>query len=119
MPAYNNLAYIYAEKEQELDKALSLAQKAKQLAPEQPDISDTIGWIYYKKGMYDEAVANLKQAVDGSPDNPIIRYHLGAAYYKQNAKDEAAAELKKALSIDDKFEGAEDAKRLMSEIESR
>ena len=119
VPAYNNLAYIYAEKEQELDKALSLAQKAKQLAPEQPDISDTIGWIYYKKGMYDEAVANLKQAVDGSPDNPIIRYHLGAAYYKQNAKDEAAAELKRALSMDGKFEGAEDAKRLMSEIESR
>jgi Flp pilus assembly protein TadD len=117
VPAYNNLAYIYAEEEHDLDEALSLAQKAKRLLPNHPDVADTVGWISYKKGLYDEAVANLKAAVKGSPDNPIIRYHLGAAYYKQGARDEAAAELKKALEIDDKFEGVEDAKRLLAELE--
>ena len=96
---------------------LILAQRANRLAPKHPDIADTLGWIYYKKGLYDEAVANLKAAAEGSPDNPIIRYHLGAAYYKHGAKDEAAAELKKALGENDKFEGVEEAKRMLAELE--
>ena len=116
---YNNLAYIYAEEGQDLDAALSLAQKAKQVAPRHPGIADTLGWVYYKKGNYDEAIANLETAVEGAPGNPIIKYHLGAAYYKQGIKDKATVELKKALEIDDKFEGAEDAKRLLTELEGR
>jgi tetratricopeptide (TPR) repeat protein len=119
VPAYNNLAYLYAEEEQDLDKALSLAQKAMQLAPKHPDISDTIGWIHYKKGAYEEAVANLKDAVKGSPNNPTIRYHLGAAYYKQSAKEKALAELEKALEISDTFEGAEETKQLLIELGAR
>jgi len=116
IPAYNNLAYIYAEQEQDLDKALSLVQKAQQLAPEHPDIADTIGWIYYKKELYDEALPNLQVAAKGSPDNPIIRYHLGAAYYHLGAKDEALAELETAFKMSDKFEGSEDARRLLTEL---
>ena len=111
----NNLAYIYAEEEQDLDKALLLAQKAGQLAPNHPDVADTTGWIYYKKGLYDEAVASLQIAVQGSPDNPIIRYHLGAAYLKQGDRDKAEAELRKALATNDSFAGAEEAKRLIAE----
>ena len=117
VPAYNNLAYIYAEESQELDEALSLAQRAIQLAPKHPGIADTLGWVYYKKGLYDEAVANLEVASKGMPDNPTVRYHLGAAYCKQGAKDKAAAELKKALNMNDEFEGVEDAKRLLAELE--
>jgi tetratricopeptide (TPR) repeat protein len=116
---YNNLAYIYAEEERDLDEALSFAQKARQVAPQHSGIADTLGWVYYKKGLYDEAVANLEAALEGTPDNPTIRYHLGAAYYRQGARDKAAAELKRALEADDKFEGAEDAKRLLTELETR
>lgn len=114
VPVYNNLAYIYAEEGGNLDKALSYAQRAAELVPKDPDVADTIGWIYYKKGNYDEAVDNLRVAVEGSPDNPIIRYHLGAVYYHKGAKEEAARELSKALSISDKFEGAEDARHLLA-----
>lgn len=116
---YNNLAYIYAEEIENLDKALSYAQKAKQAIPGNPDIADTLGWIYYKKGNYDEALTNLKFAADGSPNNPAIRYHLGAAYYKKGIKDQAISELKKSLSISDKFPGAEDAKKLLAELEAK
>lgn len=119
VPVYNNLAYIYAEEEENLDAALSYAQRAKDLVPKDPDVADTIGWIYYKKGDYKEAMENLKVAVEGSPDNPIIRYHLGAVYYHTGAKVEAESELRKALSIDSDFHGAEDAKRLLTEITHR
>ena len=114
---YNNLGYIYAEEGQDLDKALSLVQRAKELIPTQPDVSDTLGWIYYKKGLYDEAVTNLKDAAEQSPENPTIRYHLGAAYYKQGAKEEAAAELREALKIGDDFKEIEDVKDLLTELE--
>jgi len=114
---YNNLAYIYAEEERDLDEALSFAQKASQVAPKHPGIADTLGWVYYKKGLYSEAMANLEVAIEGMPDNPTVRYHLGAAYYRQGVKDKAAVELRKALSTNDKFEGAEDAKRLLAELE--
>ena len=61
-------------------------------------------------------MSNLKAAVKGSPDNPIIRYHLGAAYYKLGSREEASAELETALKMNDKFEGAEDARRLLEEL---
>jgi tetratricopeptide (TPR) repeat protein len=114
--AYNNLAYLYAEEVKNLDKALSLAQKAKQIVPEHPSISDTLGWIYYKKGSYDEALSNLKFAAEKLPDDPNIRYHLGMVYYKQGDKDSAISELSKALEIDDKFPGAEDAKQALTDL---
>ena len=114
---YNNMAYIYAEQEGNLEQALSYAQKAKQVAPKQPDILDTLGWVQYKRGNYKEALPNLKAAADGSPNNPTIRYHLGLVYHKLGIKDQAIAELKKSLSISDKFGEADDAKRLLSELE--
>jgi tetratricopeptide (TPR) repeat protein len=114
---HNNLAYLYSEENNDLDTALSYAQKAKQVAPKSPDISDTVGWIYYKKGDYNEAINNLKFAVDGSPNNPVIRYHLGIAYYKKGLKDQAITELKKSISISDKYKGAEDAKLILAELE--
>jgi len=113
---HNNLAYLYSEMNNDLDTALSYAQKAKQVAPKSPDIADTMGWIYYQKGNYDEAINNLKVAAEGSPNNPIIKYHLGAAYYKKGLKDQAVVELKKSLSISDKFKGADDAKLILAEI---
>jgi tetratricopeptide (TPR) repeat protein len=116
---YNNLAYIYAEEDGDLDKALLMAKKARQVVPDHPGIADTLGWVYYKKGDYDEAVSNLEVAVEGMPDNPIVRYHLGASYYKQGNKDKALTELKKALQNNGDFEGAEEAKGLLKELESQ
>ena len=49
--AANNLAYIYAEEGTNLDMALQLATDAKQGLPDNPDVDDTLGWIYYKKDM--------------------------------------------------------------------
>lgn len=49
VPAMNNLAFLYAEQKKELNKALDLAQQAKERTGENPNIMDTLGWVYYKK----------------------------------------------------------------------
>ena len=78
-PAANNLAYLYAEKGENLDEALSLAQSAKEQVPDDPHISDTLGWVYYKKNIYSRAITYLQEASERNPNNASIHYHLGIA----------------------------------------
>ena len=49
--AANNLAYLYAEANENLDRALILAQTAVEQAPDNPDVRDTLGWVYYQKAV--------------------------------------------------------------------
>ncbi len=116
VPVYNNLAYIYTEQDKKLDEALLYAQRAKQLAPDHPDVNDTLGWVYYKKGNYKEALDNLKIAVEKAPDKPSIRYHLGLVYIKQGDKNKAKEELNKALSIDPNFPEAVEARKILKNL---
>ena len=115
-PAANNLAYLYAEKGENIDEALTLAQSAKGQFPDDPNISDTLGWVYYKKNVFSRAIVYLKEAIEKIPNNPVIRYHLGMAYYKNGDNDLAKSELKKALEQDPKFPGSEEAKDTLTKI---
>src|SRR5205085_6250825 len=83
----NNLAWLYAEHGGNLDVALRLAQTAKELLPNAPQISDTLGWIYYKKHLADTAIPALQASVKQDPRNPVYRYHLGLAYLKSGDVD--------------------------------
>jgi tetratricopeptide (TPR) repeat protein len=55
-------------------------KKALALSPDKGYILDSLGWVYYKKGRYDEAIAVLKEAAAKQPDDPAIYEHLGDAY---------------------------------------
>src|SRR5207237_10748132 len=66
----NNLAYLYAEHLNQLDKAYQLAQKARELQPENGLVADTLGWILYKRGNYQQALALLQESVSKMPENP-------------------------------------------------
>jgi Flp pilus assembly protein TadD len=109
-PAANNLAYLYAERGGNIDEALHLAQSAKQQVPDDPHISDTLGWVYYKKNIFSRAIVYLKEANEKIRDNPVMKYHLGMAYYRNGDKENAKKELKRALELDPKFSGAEEAR---------
>jgi tetratricopeptide (TPR) repeat protein len=115
-PAANNLAYILAEGDRDLNEALKYAQTAKAALPEDASVADTLGWVYYKKGLYDSAIAEFKASLAKAPENPTIMYHLGLAYYKKGEADKARAELERALKLGDKFDGAEEAKKTLAEI---
>ena len=116
VPAANNLAYILAVRDGNLNEALGLAQKAKEKVPNDPSIMDTLGLVYYKKGLYDNAIGEFNDSIAKLPDNATIRYHLGLAYYKKGENEKARAALEKALSLDGSFDGAEEAKRILEEL---
>ena len=116
--AKNNLAWLYAEHGGNLDVALRLAEEAKEKAPDDPTITDTLGWIYVKKGSYEAAVANLKISVAKNPRDPGGLYHLGTAYYKLGRTADAKKELEAALKLPN-FNQAADARRMLADMPSK
>jgi tetratricopeptide (TPR) repeat protein len=112
--AANNLAWIYAENGEQLDIALQLAQNAQVQVPRRADISDTLGWVYYKKGLYEMAVPRFQDSVKMEPSNPYYRYHLGLALMKTARGFELGRrQVQQALQLNPNFDGAVDARRLM------
>jgi tetratricopeptide (TPR) repeat protein len=97
-PALNNLAWLYCEHGDNLDLALSLAQRAKQNQPGDPEVSDTLAWIEYRKGFYGEAAGLLRDSLRQVPDSSLFQYHLGMVLLKTGKKSEAKPILARALS---------------------
>jgi tetratricopeptide (TPR) repeat protein len=95
--ALNNLAYNLAESGRDLDQALTYAQKAKQKMPTNLDISDTLGWIYIKKNLSDDAIKIFRDLVRQRPDHVTWRYHLALALFQKGDKLEAKKELQTAI----------------------
>ena len=116
--AANNLAWIYAEADVNLDQALSLAQAAKSELPDQPEVNDTLGFVYLKKNLAALAVPPLRLSVEKDPKNPVYHYRLGVAYSKTGDKDGARKELQEALKLNSTFPGADDAKQILASLQS-
>ena len=115
--AANNLAWLYAVNGKgNLDEAVRLAQGVVQKNPGIPGFVDTLGWVYYKKGLYGAAVEQLQKAVAlddraskngaGSPA-PNYHYHLGMALKARGDKEGARRELEQAVRLGDKAPFAE------------
>jgi len=87
--ALNYLGYTYADLGTHLDEAEKLIKEALNYKPDDGYITDSLGWVYYKKGLYEKAVEMLERAVKLVPNDPIILEHLGDAYLKMNDRDKA------------------------------
>lgn len=100
--AKNNLAYLMAERGENLDRALDLAQEAKRLLPDNPNTADTLGWVLYKKGLPEPAISYLKEAEGGlepwRPELGLVRHHLALAYVADGQPEEARRVLERALA---------------------
>jgi len=95
--AMNNLGAELATSDP--DEALNFAQRALELAPGNPAVQDTLGWIYYRKGIYSTAARYLKSAVEAEP-NPRRRYHLALCYLK-TGEPRLGAELLRTVMRED------------------
>ena len=80
-------------------QALAVAEQALALAPMDPNIIDTAGWIAFKSDKLDRALQLLRDARLRAPESPVVRYHLGAALAKSGRKAEASEELTAALKV--------------------
>lgn len=87
--ALNYLGYTYADMGINLDEAEILIQTALSIKPDDGYITDSLGWVYYKRGNYGQALEWLSKAVKLIPDDPVILEHLGDVYFKMNNKQKA------------------------------
>ena len=92
--AYNFIGYLYAERGIHLDRALEYIEKAMELRPNDPNITDSLGWVYYQMGENDKAIQYLETAVSllGEEDqygSSVIFEHLGDAYHKAGRSEES------------------------------
>ena len=67
---------MLANEEKDLVKALNYCKRALALAPSSPACMDSVGWVYYKMGLYTEAKRYLMQASQLDKDNELIAEHL-------------------------------------------
>ena len=108
--ALNGLAYILAETRQS-DEAMKYAQKAKELAPDNPAVDDTLGWAYFQKGLYTLAVSQLEGAT-AKGGSAVPRYHLAMAYLKAGNPQRGRLTLEAALKMDPNLPEAQAARQI-------
>jgi putative PEP-CTERM system TPR-repeat lipoprotein len=120
-PAANNLAWMLTEDGpgQDLKRALLLAQSARDAAPQDPQIADTLGWVHYKQAAYPAAEALLREAVEKLPANAEVQYHLGMALAKLGRSEEARAALAKSLELSASHPGAAEAKATLASLPAK
>ncbi len=114
--AANNLAYDLLQTGGNLNRALTLAQTARQAMPNSPDTADTLAWVYYYKGLYGFARDLLENAVKTDPNDATMQYHLGMVYSKLKEKDNAIIYLKKAISLAPNSPTAKDAQAALQKL---
>ncbi|HEY7401957.1 MAG TPA: tetratricopeptide repeat protein [Candidatus Angelobacter sp.] len=93
----NYLGYMLADRNIHLEEALTLIKKAIDLDPQNYNYIDSLGWVYFKLGNYDQAEENLRRAADKSPNDATIQDHLGELYARTNRFKLAAAHWEHAL----------------------
>ena len=94
--ALNALGYHYADENINLEEAEQMLVKANQLLPDDPAIMDSMGWLRYRQGQFDEAIKWLEDAYKQFPD-PEIAAHLGEALWISGAQGEAQELIEQAL----------------------
>ena len=99
--AYNALGYALADRNIRLAEARALIVKALEIAPEDPMITDSLGWVEFRLGNKQSALAILQRAYDTKND-PEIAAHLGEVQWSLGLKDKAMKVWRDALKTDPK-----------------
>lgn len=111
----NNLAWLYSRKND--PRALAMAQKAHDLAPDTPAISDTLGWILTSRNDAKNGIKYLQSAVSGAPNDPSINFHYAVALTKLGKNDEARLVLQKILHANQQFGERAAAEDLLKKVQ--
>jgi tetratricopeptide (TPR) repeat protein len=96
--AFNALGYSLADRKIRLDEARELILKAVQLAPRDPFIQDSLGWLEYRVGNSAEAIRILEAAFKARPDAEIAA-HLGEVYWQSGQQDKAGTIWREGLML--------------------
>jgi Flp pilus assembly protein TadD len=128
--ALNNFAYALAENGGDLDEALDLAQRAREVPPDpraseaaelrlRDGLSDTLGWIYLKKNYTDQAIATFRELVQKYPEDSTYHYQLGTALAQKGETVSAIEQLKAALERNPVANEAAKIRHLLEALEKK
>jgi len=101
--AYNALGYSFADRNVRLQEAFDLISKANQIAPNDPYILDSLGWVEFRLGRLEQALKTLQRAYEIKADAEIAA-HLGEVMWKMGRQDEAKKLWRSANDKDPKNE---------------
>ncbi|WP_445811269.1 tetratricopeptide repeat protein [Yoonia sp.] len=95
----NYLGYSLVERGEKLDEALAMIERAVAALPDNGAIVDSLGWVLFRLGQYDDAVEILERAATLAAVDPVINDHLGDAYWAVGRSIEARFQWQRALSF--------------------
>jgi len=107
----NYLGYSLVERGEKLDEALEMIEKAVAAEPDNGAIVDSLGWVYFQLGRYEDAVKPMERAASLEAVDPIVNDHLGDVYWAVGRFIEATFQWNRALSFDPDEELADRIRR--------
>lgn len=110
----NNLAWLFNQMKDV--RAIGYAEQANKLAPGNPNILDTLGWVLAEQGKATQGLEHLKVAIAKAPADPEIRYHLAVAHFRAGDKVMARRELERTLDGGIKFPQEREARALLDQL---
>jgi tetratricopeptide (TPR) repeat protein len=97
--AGNDLGYTWADEGKNLDRAEALIRLAVNAEPDNPSYLDSLGWVLYKRGHFDEALKLLEQASQPAESaDPVVLNHLGDVLYRLTRSDDARHAWRQSLT---------------------
>lgn len=96
----NYLAYSWADQGVRLDEAQRMLERAVAQRPDDGYIIDSLGWVLFRAGKFQEAVVQLERAIEIRPHDPVMNDHLGDAYWRVGRYAEARFQWRRALTLE-------------------
>ncbi len=97
----NNLGYFYADRGIHLDKAEKMVRKARAGTPKQVNVLDSVGWVFYKQGRFEEAGDIFQEILTlqatQAEKHPVLFDHAGDVYYRLDDREKAVELWKRAI----------------------
>jgi tetratricopeptide (TPR) repeat protein len=99
--AYNYLGYMWAENNVHLDEAEQMVKQALELDADNAAFLDSLGWVHFRKGLFEEALKDLLRAAQSlQRDDSVVFDHIGDTYAKLNRIPQALEYWQKAIAVD-------------------
>ncbi|MFN2507770.1 MAG: tetratricopeptide repeat protein [Chthoniobacterales bacterium] len=99
--ACNYLGFMWAEHNMRLDEAEEMVKQALELDPDNGAYLDSLGWVLFRKGRFEDALRELLRAAQSlTRDDPVVFDHIGDTYAKLNRIPQALEYWQKAVALD-------------------
>lgn len=113
---FNNLAWAFAQRGENIEDALALANAALEQDQGNGFFYDTLGWIHFQQGLFDEAYQVVSKAIQFQPAIPEIRFHMGEILRWQGKFEEAVEEYGRVIGLEPYGEWADKAQKAIWSI---